>query len=660
MLLSLIRDLKVFMKKLKLSPVFLIASLLLVSLLLPASLWPTAVNLYLQGAQAVLVKHMSWLYILCVACIFVSVLYLGMSRFGDIRLGPDHSQPRFSYASWFAMLFSAGMGIGIMFFGVAEPVMHFSKPPLGEGGTVEAAKEALSITFFHWGLHAWSIYALVGLILSYFSYRHKLPLTLSSALYPFLGKKIRGPLGVAFDVFAIIGTIFGVAASLGYGVTQISSGLNAVFGWESSTGTQIALIILVTFIATASAVSGVEKGIRRLSEINLLLAVGLLILILSVGPTDLLFKTFLENTGNYLSDVVSKTFNLYAYNPTDWLGGWTLLYWAWWLSWSPFVGMFIARISYGRTIREFVMGVMIVPSLFNFLWMTVFGNSALNLILNTENSILLEEVKNDIASSLFSFLNFFPLSSVTSLVAIFMVLVFFITSADSGALVVNLLASQGKEKNPLWQKIYWSFLIGIVAIIFFVVGGLEALQTATILSALPFAFILLCAALGLKKALKVDYLKKSSVGVGISTPSLMDQEDWKWRIENMMNTPKNRQIRHFMTTTLLDSFQTVAKEFEKQGLNTKIIKNEDRVSLKIYHGEEIDFVYQVRIREYEPPSFTLSNSDSFGKSYYRAEVFLKEHGQNYDVMGYSKEHIISDVIDQYEKHLHFLSLIRQA
>ncbi|MFK7872567.1 MAG: BCCT family transporter [Oligoflexales bacterium] len=641
------------------NPVFSISSLLIFALVGLTAAFPVPMNQYLDTIQKNLITHASWLYIFAVACIFLLVLYFGLSRYGDIRLGPDHSQPRYSYPSWFAMLFSAGMGIGIMFFGVGEPIMHFVSPPVGVGKNPAAAKEAMSIAFFHWGLHAWSVYALVGLILSYFCYRQKLPLTLRSAFLPLVGKRIWGPIGHTLDIFAIIGTIFGVAASLGYGVTQIGSGIQWLSGWSPTPVALAILILCVSILSTLSAVSGVEKGVRILSEFNLALAVCLMGMVLILGPTDFLLKSFLENTGNYLSGVIHKTFNLYAYEPNNWIGGWTLLYWSWWLSWSPFVGMFIARISYGRTIREFVLGVMIIPSLFNFTWMTVFGNSALYIALNEPESTLTQDVQNDIASSLFSFLSHFPLSNLTSCLALFMVLVFFITSADSGALVVNLLANKGREDNPVWEKVYWSALIGLVATVMFLVGGLQALQTITILSALPFSFILICSAFGLKKALNIDYLKRMSTGMNNITSPQIDNDNWKLRIENIMNTPKSSQILNFIQNNVVSSFKKVAEEFKKQGIHTKIRENELGAAFEVLHGEEIDFIYHVRIREYEPPSFAVNtHHKSPNRNYYRAEIFLKEGGQNYDVMGYSEDQIISDVLDQYEKHVHFLSMIR--
>lgn len=376
-------------------PVFYTSAALILALVLFTVLLQEEAQSLFNHVQQWIITNASWFYVLAVALILISVVFLAVSRYGDIKLGPDHSRPDYRNTTWFAMLFSAGMGIGLMFFGVAEPVMHFTTPPVGEPNTVQAAKEAMKLTFFHWGLHAWAIYAIVALILAFFSYRHGLPLTLRSALYPLIGERIYGPIGHAVDIFAIIGTVFGVATSLGYGVLQINSGLHHLFGWPVNQTVQIALIAATCGLATLSVASGLDRGIRILSELNLSLAVILLLFVLVLGPTVFLLQTYVQNTGAYLSDIVNKTFNLYAYEPTDWIGGWTLLYWGWWLSWSPFVGLFIARISRGRTIREFVCGVLFVPAGFTLLWMTVFGDTAIHMVLQEGFTQLAEVVNQD-------------------------------------------------------------------------------------------------------------------------------------------------------------------------------------------------------------------------------------------------------------------------
>lgn len=392
-----------------------------------ASVFPNSMARLFSSAQDFIAAKLSWFYILAVAIILCAMTLIAVSRFGSIRLGPDHVHPAFSLPVWFAMLFSTGMGIGIMFFGIAEPVMHFLAPPEGEAQTVAAARSALETTFFHWGLHAWAIYAAVGLMLAYFGFRRGLPLTLRSALYPLIGERIYGPIGDAADVFAVTGTVFGVATSLGFGVLQINSGLGYLFGVSTSTSLQMALIFGISALSALSAASGLNRGIKLLSEANLILAVLLLALVFAVGPTAELLKHFVENTGIYLSGLITKTFTLYAYEPqnTEWLGGWTLQYWGWWISWSPFVGLFIAQISRGRTIREFLAGVLLIPAGFTLLWMTAFGNSAIDLIMSGTGSALAAAVSNDVSTALYKFFEYLPGTPYLCAIGMGMVIVFF-------------------------------------------------------------------------------------------------------------------------------------------------------------------------------------------------------------------------------------------
>ncbi len=646
-------------------PVFYTSAVLIFLIVAFAALFPDLADRQLTALQAGIFANASWFYILTVALILMSVAYLGMSRFGDIKLGPDHSEPDFSYLSWFAMLFSAGMGIGLMFFGVAEPVMHYMAPPSDTPESVQAAKEALRITFFHWGLHAWSIYAIVALILAFFSYRHGLPLTLRSALYPIIGDKIYGPIGHAVDVFAVIGTVLGVATSLGYGVLQVNAGLNHLFGLPVNETVQVVLIVVITGLATLSVVSGLDKGIRILSEINLTLAVLLLILVGAMGPTVLLLKSFVENTGGYLSEIVNKTFNLYAYEPksSKWLGGWTLFYWGWWLAWSPFVGMFIARVSRGRTIREFVTGVLFVPAGFTLLWMTFFGNSAIWLIMSKGARDLAETVQSDQTLALFNFLEHFPFSSVLSFIAMAMVVVFFVTSADSGAMVVDTLASGGIDNTPVWQRIFWASMMGVVAIVLLLAGGMKALQTVTIASALPFAIILLASIYGLFKALRIDYYKRESKQITtIASPASRNPISWQRRLRNIAYFPKRSMVKRFMNEVIQPAMHMVSAELLRQGTASHINDSaDDRVRFEVDLGNELNFVYEVRLRSYIQPTFALAGFSDEKKEenrYYRAEIYLKEGGQDYDVMSWTQEQIINDILDQYEKHLHFLHLVR--
>ena len=645
------------------SAVFYPASAFLLITVAIAALSPEKTRDFFQSLQAGIVAYGSWYYVLVVAVTLVSVVVFSMTRFGDIKLGPDHIEPDYSFVSWFAMMFSAGMGIGLMFFGVSEPVMHFLSPPLGEPGTVAAAREALKLTFFHWGIHAWTMYAIVALILAYFGYRHDLPLTIRSALYPVFGDRIYGPLGAFVDVFAILSTITGVATSLGFGVLQINSGLNYLFGIPGNTGVQMALIIGITIIATGSVVLGLDAGIKRLSEINVVFAVLLLIAVLSFGPTVLLLQTFVQNTGDYLADIVGKTFNLYAYTPTEWLGGWTIFYWGWWLSWSPFVGLFIARISRGRTIREFVMGALLGPAAFTLLWMTVFGNSAIELILHQGQMALGEMVQQDPSVALFRFFEYLPGSRILSLIAIIMVVVFFVTSADSGAMVVNMLASRGIDDTPTWQRVYWTGTIGVTAAILLLAGGLPSLQTAAIATALPFSFALLFAIWGFLRALQQDMAKQDTLAVQTVADSNIP---WQERLGNLFQFPTERAVSRFLSGLVKPALDEFSHELALKGVKANVIldTDENTIRLEVFHGDEPDFVYKVYADQRALPDDAVlgnaANGDTEpGDYYWRAEVHLTEGGQDYDIMGWNEEQIVNDVLDQYERHLNFLNGLRQ-
>ncbi|SDI96750.1 BCCT family transporter [Pseudomonas abietaniphila] len=639
-------------------PVFYTSGVILLLLVLYASVFQSHAQVVFAEVQSWIITNVSWFYILAVAIILGTVVFLGMSRYGDIKLGPDHSTPDYSSTTWFAMLFSAGMGIGLMFFGVAEPVMHFLNPPLGDGSTVEAAREAMKITFFHWGLHAWAIYAIVAMILAYFSYRHGLPLTLRSALYPLIGDRIYGPIGHAVDIFAIIGTVLGVATSLGFGVAQINTGLNALFGVPITTTVQIILIIATTALATISVVTGLDKGVRRLSELNLALAVLLLLMVIVLGPTVLILQTFVQNTGGYLTEIISRTLNLYAYQPTDWIGGWTLFYWGWWLAWSPFVGLFIARISRGRTIREFVMGVLLVPAAFTLLWMTVFGNTAIHMILTEGLTDLGAAIDKDTSLALFAFLQHFPFSGVISLVAIVMVVVFFVTSADSGAMVVDMLASGGSASTPVWQRVFWASSMGLVAIALLLADGLKALQTATIASALPFTIALLCSMRGLLKALKLDATKRGLRYQSISPSTSSSPGGWQRRLRTLAMFPRRAHVLRFIAETAKPACVSVVEEWRKQGYACDVEDAGDgSVRLRVGSPEHPEFIYEVRPHPYAMPSFVMGDTQDEERKYFRAEVHLREGGQDHDIMGWSREEVIGDILDQYERHMHFLHLV---
>ena len=638
--------------------VFLSTVMLIGVFLAIVILAPNSFDLITQQLNRWVTDSFSWFYVLSVAIFLILLIYIAISDMGKIKLGPDHSLPSYSNASWFAMLFTAGMGIGLMFFGVAEPVMHYVSPPAGEPETISAAQQAMRVTFFHWGLHAWAIYTIVGLALAYFAYRHQLPLKIRSALYPLIGKKIHGPIGDAVDTFATIGTVFGVATTLGFGVTQINSGLNYLIGIEQSAQTQVILIIAVSAMASLSIFLGLDKGIKRLSELNLVLALALLLFVFFAGPSIYLLQTTIQNAGQYISNLFSMTFNLYAYQPNGWIGGWTIMYWAWWISWSPFVGMFIARVSEGRSIREFIVGVLLIPSGFTLIWMGFMGNAALHSILHEANAGLVAAVQRDSSVALFEFLHGLPFSGVMSLLATVLVMLFFVTSADSGALVTDYLSSKS-ENSPVWQRLFWTVLMALLAIVLLLAGGLGALQSATMLSALPFTLIMLLICWGLLKALRLDVVKMQALQAARITPrAIQNPRSWQQRLGLIMHYPHSKaEVEQFIREQVLRAFRSIQKEFERRELTVEIIDLDEGLKLRVDHHNEINFIYQVIARETLPPSF-MADLQAEGAEYYQAEVFLKEGGQNYDVMEWTQEDLLQDIIDQYERHLHFLNLVR--
>ncbi|MBX0324487.1 BCCT family transporter [Halomicroarcula sp. F13] len=453
-----------------------------------------------DAVQTAISATAGWFYILSVNVFIVAILYFAFSKYGSIRLGGVEAETEFSDFAWMAMLFSAGMGIGLMFFSVAEPIFHYGAvPPFFEGvesGTAAASGAAMATTYFHWGLHPWAIYGLVGLGLAFFSFNRGLPLTFRSIFWPLLGDRIYGWTGHVIDVLSVMATLFGLSTSLGIGVQQINAGVNVLSRQflpvtvPQTIGVQIVLIGFITAIATLSVAAGLDGGVRRLSELNLYLMVALLALMLVLGPTLFLLGTFVSSIGTYVGVLPELAFWTETAGGTTWQSGWTIFYWGWWISWSPFVGMFIARISKGRTVREFVLSVLLLPSLFSFFWMSVFGGSALFVELETPGT-LVDAVDADVATALFEMFSFFPLTALLSVLGVVLVVTFFVTSSDSGSLVIDHLTSGGKHDAPVAQRIFWAVIEGVIAAVLLVGGGLGALQTASITTGLPFAVVLL-------------------------------------------------------------------------------------------------------------------------------------------------------------------------
>lgn len=460
---------------------------------------PALAQRWFFALQDAIVGRFGWLFTFGTAVFLVFAVWAGLGARGRLRLARDDAPAEFGLASWFAMLFSAGMGIGIMFFGVAEPVLHYANPPDAALGGRAAAERAIEIAFFHWGLHAWGVYAVMGLAIAWFGHREGLPLSVRSTLAPLIGDRIHGGVGHAVDVLAVFGTLFGLATSLGLGAMQVNAGLARLFGIPQTVGVQIALIAFITACATTSLVLGLDKGIRRLSNVNIALAALLLAFVLFAGPTGEVAAQLPARIARYAMDLVPFSLGLSVPGDLAWRKSWTLFYWAWWIAWAPFVGTFIARISRGRTVREFVFGVLLVPTVVSLVWFGVFGGTALALELRGGGIAAL--VESDIAIGIYGVLERLPFTSVSSLLAVLVVTVFFVTSSDSGSFVVDMLTSGGHPDPPVWQRIFWASAEGVVAAVLLFGGGLAALQSAAINTGLPFCLVLLAVCAGLGRAL---------------------------------------------------------------------------------------------------------------------------------------------------------------
>lgn len=637
-------------------PVFFISAALTLAFALLGAVFARQAGDLFNRLQAAIVQDFGWFYIASVAGFLIFALFLMVSRFGDIKLGPDDCEPDYSYLSWFAMLFSAGMGIGLIFFGVAEPIQHYALPPTGEARTAEAAQQAMIITFFHWGFHAWAIYIIVGLALAYFAFRRGLPLTIRSALYPLIGRHIYGPAGHAIDIFAVLGTMFGVATSLGLGVLQVNAGLSYLVGLPATPAVQIGLITVITAFTTITVAMGLDRGIKRLAELNIILAVLLLCFVLFTGATIFLLQAFVQNIGAYLSDAVQRTFRMYAYDPNPWLGNWTLFYWGWWIAWSPFVGMFIARISRGRTIREFVTGVLLVPGLFTFLWMTVFGNTAIALDMSGAAPIA-DTVANNLPVALFEMLGQLPFVTISSALATLLIVTFFVTSANSGALVIDLITSGAAENPPVWQRIFWAVLAGAVASVLLVAGGLQALQTASIVGALPFAMVMILMCIGLLRALRAE-VDGSSIDYAIAGGAVAGAGmSWQQRLASIVRHPGRTEVCDFLKRTGRPALDEIAAQMGRNGLAPEIAEDGEHIALTVPHGELGAFNYTVRLRGFRAPNFawTETPEDKGGEGerhYYRAMAHSSEGDQPHDVTGFGREQLIHDILNRYAHFRH--------
>ena len=637
---------------------------LLVAMILIA---PEQTQTLLNAAKSGIFANFSWFYVLAFSVFLGFLVILSVSSLGNIKLGNDEEEPEFGFLSWLAMLFAAGMGVGLMFFGVAEPLTHYLSD-ITTGSAEHKQQEALLHTVFHWGIHAWAVYGTIALALAYFGFRYKLPLALRSCFYPLLKERINGKLGDLIDIMALLATLFGVITTLGFGASQLGAGLHQL-GWisENSFSLQVVVIAVVMSLAIFSAISGVGKGVKILSELNLTLAFCLLIFVLVAGPTLYLLSAFSDNIGTYLSNLVQLSFKTYVYEQehTGWFSGWTILYWAWWCSWAPFVGLFIARISKGRTIREFIFGVLVIPSMFGILWFTVFGNTAIWLN-DGEAAGTLGQMISSPETLLFKFLDYLPLSGVTGLVSLVVISLFFITSADSGIYVLNNIASRDKSlAAPRWQAVMWGILMSVVAIVLMQSGGLANLQAMTLLVALPFATLMLLMCFSLWKGLNAD---KKYFDTKVNPTSIFWTGDkWKERLEQMMNQTQEKDILRFLKHTVLPAMRELRQELISKyelsvQINTLFDQDEPAVELVIQKDLMRDFMYGVKSIGREV-SEQLINDDNLPhiqhSMTYEPYTYFFDGRVGYDVQYMDQDELIADMLKHYERYLSLLDDVGQ-
>ncbi|MDO4887915.1 MAG: choline BCCT transporter BetT [Actinomycetaceae bacterium] len=634
-------------------------------------------------------------YILLITAVLIFVVILALSRFGRVRLGPDDSTPDFSTFSWAAMLFAAGIGTGIMFFAVAEPIAQYAAPPTGDAQTIEAARSGVVLAIFHYGISGWGLYALVGMSMAYFAYRRHHPLAVRSTLRPLIGDRVDGWVGNAMDTAALVGGVFGIAASLGVGVVQLNVALNILFSLPQGAGAQIGLIILSVVMATVSAVSGVDRGVRILSNVNVVLAIALALWVMVTGRTAFLMDALVGSVGDFITQFPGLTLETYAYErPDQWLNDWTLFFWAWWITWAAFVGMFLARISRGRTIREFLLGALILPFSYVVMWMAIFGNHALDIVRSGDKDFM-DTVVDKPEQGLYMLLDRLPGSTGLIAIALFIGVLFYVTSADSGALVMANLSTRndGKHRDaPPWLRIFWACLTGVLTVAMLQAGGVRILQKATILMALPFSVAIIAIAVALLKALRVEDSRARAPGV-VDRNRMLEQTasaaglkraSWRDRLSRSFDIVSAERAWRAMDERIVPALQAVAEELRKEHLSARVdVEGEadrdrgdalgflGRATLTlevpglagvgggsdgVYGGDgghgpgPRSFTYVVRMVQVPARSYgsLLNEADDITV---RLEVRPRSGGQGYDIMDWSANQVAHDVLDHYEQWL---------
>ena len=657
-------------------PVFLGTSGIIVAFVLFAGIWPDTAETVIFGSMDWVATNFGWYYVLTATLVVVFVLLVAFSKVGGTKMGPDHSLPKYNLFTWAAMLFAAGIGVDLMFFGISGPATNFLTPPDVPAGSEEAARMAPIWTIFHYGIPGWAMYALMGMAFGLFAYRYHLPLSIRSALAPIFGRRIHGAVGHVAEIGATIGTIFGISVSLGIGVVFLNFGLSALFDIPNSIGVQVALMALAVFITVMSTVSGVDKGIRRLSELNVLMALVLMLWVLFSGQTHHLLNALVQNVGDFFSRFPGMMMNTFAYNdgtadyPADqWMADWTLFFWAWWIAWAPFVSLFLARISRGRTLRQFVVGVLLIPFSFILLWVSIFGNAALSFFGDAD---FLDLAVNEPESGFFNLLEQYPGATFTVSLALLTGLFFYVTSADSGSLVMANMtskASTAESDGPPWLRIVWAVITGALTLVMLFIDGVYTLQAATVMVGLPLSVMVYLMMVSLWKVLRIELTSLESRQATL--PSLLtsrvreaegsDRGSWRQRLQHRMTYATAEQATTFIETVATPAVEEVAAELEDLGADVVCQRGAHPdsgipfVDLVVSFPDAEDFKYQTYPVAYSTPSFA-ANLAAVRDTYYRVEIFSVLGSRGRDIMGSSKAQVIADVLDSYDAHIMYLTM----
>lgn len=648
--------------------VLIISSLVILAFSTWAIVAPGNASTVMKSVVDWIAVNLGWYYVLTVTIVIVFVLWVALSKEGSVRLGPDQSRPQYKLFTWVAMLFAAGVGIDMLFYSVTGPITQYISPPTGEGQTMEAANDAVVWTMFHYGVAGWSMYALLGMAMGYFAYRWGMPLSVRAALYPLLGKRVRGKLGDTLDIITLVGTVFGVATSMGIGVVLLSVGFSTLFGLPEGLPLQIALVVVAVVLTIAACTSGVDKGIRVISELNLWSAGALILYILFSGQTAFLLNGIVENIGRFIVTLPGRTLQTFGYetNGAEWMSGWTLFFWAFWMAWGPFVGLFLARISRGRTLREFVIAAITVPVLCDFLIVTVFGNSALFEVMVNGNMDFADRAMASPEQGWYELLEMFPGAMFLVGLATLSGLLFYLTSANSGAMVMSNFSSSipdPADDGPKWLRIFWAVVTAVLTVAMLVAGGVTTMEYATLIFALPVTVIAYLVMASFSKVLRMERAEREGQVRRRQTHAVhgggVPERTWRQRLASLRSYPSKKQVAVFLAEDVDEALTAVSAEFDKLGYSVTLDRDMDEETelptfmVRVDMAVERHFSYRVAAVATPVPRFgsRMAPGQDF---YYRVEVFTQTGSEGYDLMGLTVQQIIDDVLDRYEAHLGFL------